>query len=410
MTSVRHDKSQASASILGLIISAGIAFQAFGSVYFPEVLGYLGSSPGSILLLIALPFSILSTSMNTTARIFAFLFIWGILMSVVYLIILGFNQLFFDKFINTMILISLWVSPIFLIDSVEKDILVKGVITGLVILLAGYLLSDILQAVPAWAQAMLFGNDTGVYLDSRARAFMTETSHFSGLFGRYAICLILLLEVGRQFSAGRLFTGLAAIGAVLFVIEGKGAAIALIFAMGAAALNRKSLPYLLLIIPLGVLIGSAQFEALGIDIEKFTSTSTRSVMTAAGLLSLTSNPFGFGYYGFYHSISEFGAAAADVAAGFGMNLTEVDNIIYNLENVSSKSTLMDFLIIFGLPFLIVLFLIIRSVDLKDPRVLSSLVFFLTLALSTSGNESIPFFLGLAILIKFYPSERLRSPR
>lgn len=398
---------------ISALFGLGIGLQAFGSVYRPEFLGTLASSPGSLVLLVAVVLSLLFSKMSKYVKYTIFLFFWGLLVSFGSLVYFGWDDLYFRKFFSISVLMILWLSPVLCLENVEKRYLEVGLILGISILFLGYILSDVLRIVPSSIYGLLFGNNTDIYFDSRPRSFMSETSHFSGLLGRYAICLFLLVEVGRRFSPARLFFALASIGAILFYIQGKGAAIALIFAMVASALNKRSIPYLVLIIPLGIVIGNAQLQALGIDIEKFSSTSTRTVLIAGGLLSVTSNPFGYGFYGFYEAIRQFGGVAADAASSFGVNLSEVDDIIYTFENVSSKSTLVDFVIIFGFSFLVYLFAIIRGIDLKDPRALSALVFVAILGLSTSGNETIPFFLAITILLRYYPSQHvltLSSPK
>jgi hypothetical protein len=83
-------------------------------------------------------------------------------------------------------------------------------------------------------------------------------------------------------------------------------------------------------------------------------------------------------------------------------LTELQTIVGELTSVSFKSTLVDFGVVYGLPFWFFLAYVLRRIDLSDLRVRCALVYFALSGASTAGHESIAFFLGLAVLLRFYP--------
>jgi hypothetical protein len=153
-------------------------------------------------------------------------------------------------------------------------------------------------------------------------------------------------------------------------------------------------------------IGSSQYQSISFDIDNFTSVSTRGSLLLISLVGLLLNPFGYGYYGFYGVMHDVGgfllqwlSANLDLS---NLNLSEVSSIIESLINLSTKSTLLDFTLIFGVPFIALLVMIIRRIDLSDVRAKFALFYLLFTALSTSGHESIIFFLGLAVLIMIFP--------
>jgi hypothetical protein len=196
-------------------------------------------------------------------------------------------------------------------------------------------------------------------------------------------------------------TGLAAL---LAALGSKGAAVSIAAALLSIIVTRRQLPFFLLLAPMLWSLAVLQFEALTFDLENFTSTSTRLVLSVAALASVAANPLGYGYYGMYGAVQAFGLLASDwLTDHVPLLLTELTEIVEDLANVSTKSTLLDFTVVFGAPFLLLLLSWMRRIDLPDPRARAALVYLILSSLSTSGHESISFFLGLVVLMRLFPA-------
>ena len=127
-------------------------------------------------------------------------------------------------------------------------------------------------------------------------------------------------------------------------------------------------------------------------------------MALTGLASTLLNPLGYGYYGFYGAVQRFGLWSMGwLSDRLPLNFSEMTSIIEELSNVSTKSTLLDFSVVLGWGFLVLLWRAGTLINLKDPRARVAFVYMLITSLSTSGNLSILFFLGLIIVIRLYPS-------
>jgi len=269
--------------------------------------------------------------------------------------------------------------------------------------MAGYLLSDLLHVLPHSIRDMLFRDKFANYEDSRARGFTEEPGQFATLLGRLIFIAYLIWESGRAYSAVRLVAMLCLIAVTLIVLGSKGAVAGIAVVIFIVIMRRKLLPYILLIFPVLTWIVSTLITNISVDIERFTSTSTRLTLSIAALYGAVLNPFGYGFYGFYGAIQLFSSRVIDWLSDYPIVLTEVREIVNNLVNVSTKSTLLDFTLVLGWPFLFMLRRVVLLVDVRDPRAQCGLVYFFLTALSTSANLSVIFFLGLVMLMKVYPA-------
>lgn len=401
----------------------GIALQAFGAVYQPEALGFLAASPGVPLLLLAALLALRGAKYDPIARKSWWLLGWGLLCSLISVAVFGLTPVYLTKIVPLLILSTVWIAPLLCLPYLSTSVVRTAVTAGLLITAVGYLSSDLLKILPSGLHALIFGGGYETYVDSRPRAFMTETSHFAALVGRYAMVLLLLREAGRAYDPTRLIIWVVGIALALLITESKGGAVSMCATLLALSAGRKSWRYIFILVPVAWWIADSQVEAISFDIENFTSTSTRVGLWLAGLCALVVNPAGWGYYGFYGTVETFGAWSMDYLSDLPFLFTELQVIVNELTSVSYKSTFLDFAVTFGLPFLLLLRDILKRLDLSDGRVRCALAYFFISSASTAGHESIAFFLGIAVLVKFYsrplpvplragkeaPSEQSRQP-
>lgn len=387
------------------LYTTGLALTALGAVYQPSFLGYLAASPGVLLiaisLLILLP---LRWQHNIEGRDARRLIAWGLLVSVPSILFFGLNADYLAKTFTLLILSAIWLSPLICISRLHKRHLMNGVAAILVICAIGYLFGDIFRGIlPSAINGVIFGGEYASYEDLRPRAFTQENSHFANMVGRSLIAFFLLYEASRRYSAWRLAGFIAVLTLVLLNLDSKGAAVSVLASVVVLGMTRKLMIAFILLLPLLSWLALHQISVLLIDIENFTSVSTRVTLFLSTLAGVVCNPLGYGYYGFYGAIQTFGGWSVDwLDERVLLLLTEVREIIEELKSVSTKSTLMDFTLIFGLPFILMLWRLASNCNLADPRAKVAFVYAFLSAVSTSGHESISFFLILAILVRWYP--------
>jgi hypothetical protein len=400
-------------SLLSFLYGTGVALTAFSAIYWPEFLGPLGASPGFILITACVFLSLLvrfRRSLITKKMRIAQVLSFGVLGSFISLALFGWSTIYATKFVSLALLTLIWMSPLMMQDVLLMRHLRTAAIVGIVICLAGYLLSDLLQVLPHALRDMLFRGEFANYENSRARGFTEEPGHFATLLGRFLFIAYLIWESGRAYSAFRLVAMLCLAAATLMVMGSKGAVAGIAVAILVIGARRQQLPYFVLLLPLLAWTASVQITNITVDIEQFTSTATRLTLSVAAISAVVLNPFGYGFYGFYGAIQLFGSRAVDWLSDYPLVFNEVREIVDDLVNVSSKSTLLDFTLVLGWPFLFMLRRAVMLIDIRDPRAQAGLIYFFLTAMSTSANLSITFFLGLVVLMKAYPVPDQSIPR
>jgi hypothetical protein len=379
---------------------------AFGAIYWPASLGYLASSPGVLLLAFSLALLPLTSKplRSPPSRNAWRLLGYGAMVSVLSVLVFGWSTLFAAKSLSLLILSAIWLAPLLCIDHLKLEHLRPALISGVAICFVGYLLGDLPPAgMPGAVKAVIFGGGYDDYQHLRSRAFLQENSHLAALVGRYVLMLFILSEASRKFSARRFTVFMIGLAVLLALIGSKGSAVSIVAAVLSVSLTRRQFPYLIFLAPLIWWVGETQVEAISYDIDNFMSTSTRLTLGVASIAAIASNPLGYGYYGFYGAIQNFGGWSVGwLSDQVPLIFTEVIGIVEELNNVSTKSTLLDNLLVFGAPFVFMLVSVLKRLHLPDLRVRAALVYLGLSAMSTSGHESISFFLGLTILLRCFP--------
>jgi hypothetical protein len=376
--------------------------QALGSVYWPTEFGYLTSSPGNLFLLTAVLFSINVGDVDKATIAAWFLIISGMLASIISLIKIGLNDLYIWKMQSLFVLNILWLSPVLCLKIIDKQQLLIAVKIALAICLIGYILSDLFPGtIPVAVRNIIFTENMVQYWDTRVRGFMSETSHFAWIVGRFGFVAILLSESSRDKNVKRYVLSLLCVAILLLIIRSKGATFGVAIALLPLAFTKKTFLYSAFLIPVGIFGFYLETDSVVSDLESRTSTSTRVGLFLASIKSFLQSPFGCGYYGFYEAIRESGTWAQSLINQFGWDISEISRMVDAFDSVSYKSTIGDTLALNGVFYLVFMIVVLNRLNLSDVRVRSSIVFFGLSALSTSGNESISFYLGIAVLLKYY---------
>lgn len=396
-----------SSAVISVIFASGLALLAFGATYWCEALGTLAASPGIMIILAAVLMAPLGRPQHMSLfkllklKRLLWMPVWG---SVISLAFFGFNPLYAQKFFSVGLLSLIWLSPLLLVDYLNIRHLRYAALVGIGICLFAYVCSDLLKALPADIYGMVFGVAFQEVKDGRPRGFAEEPSQFAATLSRLIILYFLIRESQRRYSVTRLLCFLAALAILLVALESKGAVVGIAVAVLSFTIGRRQLPYLLLVLPVVWWLGATQVEAFIRDIEQFSSTATRATLLLTGLAATLVNPLGWGYYGFYGAIQTFGNwAIAWINENFPLlMLYEVSDIVENLNNVSTKSTPLDFMMTFGWMFIGLMVHIVKLIRFNDPRVRACWVYVVSTSLSTSGHLSILTFLIFAVMLRLYP--------
>lgn len=393
--------------VISLLFSIGISLLPFDAVYWPKEFGTLGASPGLFFIFAAILMAPLAPTKEMP--IFhqlklASLLVVPMVGSVISLAVFGWDMLYASKFFSLGVLSMIWLSPLLLADYLNVHHVRSGVLAGIIICLIGYVISDLLSSLPSAVSSLVFDLEFANQVHDRPRGFTEEPSHFSGIFSRLIIIYFLIHESNKRYSPRRLIVFLCALAVFLVTLGSKGAVVGAAIAVLSFTLSRKQLPYLILALPGAFWLVSTQLETFSNDIEQFTSIATRTTFLLTGLVSALLNPLGWGYYGFYGAIQLIGGWSIDWVGDLfpGLILSEAQNIVGELSNVSTKSTPLDFVITFGWAFIWSMVKVVRMIRFNDPRVRSCWVYVFLSSLSTSGHLSILTFLTFAIMLRLYP--------
>lgn len=387
--------------------AVGLALLAFGATYWPSQLGTLAASPGVLIItacVLILPFTRTYRSpIGIRLKLKGILW-FAVGSSFLSVALFGWSTVFAYKFFSLALLSIIWVSPLLMFDLLDIEHVKKAIASALLICLFAFISSDLFPgSLPGFMTNFIFGSEYAEVGDMRARGFMEESSHFATFVARFSMIYYVIWESKRPYKGTRLISILSLLAFGLVVLGSKGAVAGIVAAMLATSLGRKQLPYLLVVAPIAGWVAMTQAAALTQDIELFTSTSTRLGMTVTGVVATAVNPLGYGYYGFYGAVQSFGTWTMNWLWGqVPLFFGEMEQIVNDLNAVSLKSTILDFAVVFGWPFIWLMWRVFKNINLRDPRARCVLAYLIITALSTSGHASILFFLGIGVLLKCYP--------
>ena len=391
-------------SLVSKLFSLALILFPFGGVYEPQWLGYLSASPAIPLFAFLGILLLLTTTYSSCElrRLTFLLYFWGAGVSILSMVIFGWSQLSGIKTVSYAVLCAAWFSPLLCLAKVSIRDLRVALTLGLSVYFIAYISSDLFPSfLPISIRHFLFNGDYFNYEDMRPRGFNTEPSHFASGLGGFLFALFLVLDFNRPYSNKRFIKFLCICTLCMVASGSKGSSITMLVIICALGISRNFFKYLIFLFPAGYYIAFSQYENILFDIEHFTSVSTRFAMTVAALLAFLSNPLGYGFYGFYDVMRQFGTMTSEYLSGSIFNLQEFNWIIDSLQNVSFKSSLLDFLVIFGIAFLLLIYLVARKINFRDPRAKAGFIYYTLTAFSVEGHNSILIFLGIAILFLYY---------
>jgi hypothetical protein len=369
-------------------------------------MGYFAASPGILAISLSLIFLPLFR-VHKLSRYALTLLAWGGGASMLSMALYGFSLFYITKAVSLFVLNLVWLSPLLWGHRINLTYLQRGLLAGLLICFLALLTSDIMALTPV--RELAFSAAYQTVEDHRARGFMQEASYYAHFIGHSFVLLYLIASAGKPIRGRTLVINLIVLLVFIWIISSRGSAISLLVTLLIVVLNRFKIYYFLLIGLLIYFLGNQILDSFLYDIDNFTSMATRSSLWLTSINAFIHNPFGYGYYGFYGAIQEFGKMAVEtVGQRTSFITTELEGIVEDLINVSTKSTLADFALVFGLPFFIVILRIVKSINTSDIRARAALVYFLISSLSTSGHQSLFFFLGLAILVRLYPRKLVNN--
>lgn len=390
---------------MALIYSVGfflaVVLYPVGALYQPAFLGaWTASAAAPIFFSLALLRLFRIRFRAETKEILGFI-VWIVAMSFVSMLLYGVSKFYIFKGIATLILVISWMAPLLIIPLISARVLSLSVSFALAVTVLGYFVLDINIGPADLIRSLLVSPEFHDIDDARAKGLNSEPSHYSATLGRLLFAWFLIKETGRKYSSYRLLLFLCFFGFIMLLTGSKGAALSVLVMTLATFFSIRSIALSLLIVPIGFLIFPDLVSLFVVDLQNFMSVSTRSGLTLAALMAFLGNPLGYGFYGFYPVMADYGAKGISALPDFMINLSELEEIVYQLESVSFKSTILDFLVIGGLAWIRIIYVYFSRVDTGDPRVLTAIFYLIASGLYVEGVQSIGFFLLLGVIFNCF---------
>jgi hypothetical protein len=408
------------------IFLIGVGLLPFSAWYRPDSLGYFASTPASFFILSSLIFFTFERKSFVPSYLF-YLFVLATFMSIGGFFVFGYDGFYLEKSIKLFILSLLWLSPLLYQRCFSVEIIQKLWYWYLLVNIAGIFLYD-LNLVPfADSIKPFFFSSKYLYLpDLRPRAFTQEASHLSfilsiSFLGAYLCITRNIVRKGWRYIS--LLIPVALLSALGLFIGSKFLiaipVFSLLFTLLVKSNSRLSwislFIFIILFAPFAIRIFPELNSSLLQDIYYFSSFATRLCVSLAGFFAAFINPLGFGFYGFYPALSEIALNLVHLILRFSpsssiLNLNEVLIIMSEYSNVSTKSILLDFGVVFGFPFYYFLFVFVRKINFSSMIAVYSFSVIILGSLFVSGFQSIIFFIALINLRILFPARRsLNAP-
>jgi len=372
-----------------------------GALYQPAVLGAWASTPAAILFFVLAIFRIFRLRFRAEAKNVLGFLIWIIVVSLISVALYDFKSFYFAKGIATLVLIISWISPILIIPMISERVLSLSVSYAIIVTLFGYIILDLNLLPNDLIRNLLVSSEFHNIYDNRPKGLNSEPSHFSAVIGRLLFAWFLIKESGKKYSSNRLLLFLIIFGSIMLFTGSKGAFASVVIISLSTFFSIRSILIFILIAPVIFFISPNLISLFTVDIQNFMSISTRAGLGLASLMSLLDNPLGYGVYGFYPVMGDYGSKAIMALPAILTNLSEIENIVYELESVSFKSSILDFLVIGGLAFVRLIYVILRNVNKRDPRVLAGIFYLIASGFYVEGAQTIGFFLLLGVIINCF---------
>jgi hypothetical protein len=340
--------------------------------------------------------------------------------SLVYFLLSGtevFGNNLFVKTVNLSILTLCFVFVIYCLPYSETRTLRRSVITAFVIALLAIPLSDLHIGGGTGSlahSALLHATDNP---DRRWHGFSSESSVFS-------ILIITLGMASAHLTGRRLlkFLFLALTVVALIGNQSKGGLISLLVSLPIIGILRisgtwKKVLAGVVLIPTTIMVTSAGLLYL-FPLNVVTDSTTVSSRATGALWALdvfAHNPLGVGFSGFYPAVREYmpsAMEAVDAHSPIRLNFTEVAQFIETGEDASSKVLVLDYLVYFGVPFLIVfvvaLWRTVRALLIAKHTILLSALICVLIAICSYVDSVVIYNLPLLLGICIYERRKIEN--
>lgn len=372
-----------------------------GALFQPAFLGVWAASPASLILFALAMFRLFRFRFKDDAKEILLFIIWIAFMSLVSMSLYGISKFYFFKGIASLMLVITWMAPLLIIPLVSHRVLFLSVRTALIVSFLGFIILDNNIGPHGLIRNLLVSPEFHDINDSRPKGLSSESSHFSATLGRLLFAWFLIKEAGKQYSSSRLLLFLFVFGFIMLITGSKGAVISLAAMAMATFFSLRSMAIFFLTIPIGFMMFPDLTSLLEVDLQNFSSVTTRSGLALAAIMAFLANPFGYGVYGFYPVVADYGIKAIETLPAIMINLSEIETIVYQLESVSFKSTIFDFIVIGGLAFIRIIYVYFSRIDKSDPRALIAIFYLIASGFYVEGLQSIGFFLLLGVIFNYY---------
>ncbi|WP_417760625.1 hypothetical protein [Shewanella sp.] len=208
---------------------------------------------------------------------------------------------------------------------------------------------------PDTVNSQSFLQGSAAFSPDRMRGYTLEAS----TFGFQIVTALMLLMIVFNVS---FLTATISVVAVLLFVSSKGALLTFLMALAIGKFvitesgRNKSL--VLIIGSVTFLVGSYYLilDAFVLDIEKYNSSSTRSVMIFTAIYSSVLSPLGVGFTGYFDQIYNLGPTVIDFMDSLFPNALNFEEVaVYfirgNVQSVSTKTFFFDWVIYFGWVFI-----------------------------------------------------------
>lgn len=201
--------------------------------------------------------------------------------------------------------------------------------------------------------------------NQRPRGFSLEAS----TFGFLLICIFLLYSWIKKKN---LLVYISILSLILIGIGTKGGLSLLLISFFICSLVLfkrnilKNIMYIILFFIIYLLVFDLLKNQFISDLENYTSIATRSTLFLLGWLSVVYSPVGMGFSGYYPYFYNNIDNIISIIRGtlqFNLNFYELESYskIGNFENIGTKSFILDCIITYGIPFIIISFLYIKDI-------------------------------------------------
>ncbi len=329
------------------------------------MLGGVFTAPLGIVLM---PFIIMSIVMNTKLisaldiKILKSFFIFSLYsLSVLVIFYDDYDMIFlFDRGIRFMLLIIPHIAIFIYSTRQTNDTLIKGVFIMFCIILLSFILN---LTIPNVVNNTSIVQHTSAFSPDRLRGFTLEASTFGFQF---VLVILMMLSIKKNISIIKdvptiLIYGLIVICCIAITSRGTLICFLLTAFLTYVVLSKSSFVIKAIGGSILAVIAYVIFDAFLLnsfisDIEKYNSIATRSSVLLTSVISLLTNPFGYGFFGFLPAMYENGLVAIDVMDAAFPSLFNFNEFALYLRKgetlgVSTKSFFFDWLIFAGLPFL-----------------------------------------------------------